>query len=226
MLVPVVLLTASVALSARAAAVPSLEVPACPAQAHIAYTAGVPAGRNDFPLTTVELCYEAAAIRLTLTAHNETAFFFNPAYGTNDALYEYEVLEAFLHRGAGDPQTYLELEVAPNNATYQSFIYNPSRVRAPGTPFDHFLIPDPVGDGLRAETRLDRAAETWESRLVVPLALFNVEDGCARGTRWRMNFFRTVTSPALFPDQVLGAWSPPDEANFHVTPFFGHVVFV
>lgn len=51
-------------------------------------------------------------------------------------------------------------------------------------------------------------------------------DGAAQGTKWRMNFFRTVVAPDTFPNQTLSAWSPPDKASFHMTPFFGHVEFI
>jgi hypothetical protein len=41
-----------------------------------------------------------------------------------------------------------------------------------------------------------------------------------------MNFFRIITHRSTFPDQFYGAWSQPDEANFHMSPYFGHVKFV
>lgn len=218
-------LAAAPALAKKHTSVPSLKVPACPAKGTVKYSRTVP-DKAPFPPTKVDLCYTDSAISLTFTAYNETNFFFNPNYTTNGNIWEYEVMEAFIHRGTADPATYLEVEVAPNNVTYTSFIYNPSKVRAEGTPFDHFFIEDPLGDGFSASTTLDKARSTWTSSLRVPLALFNVDDGAARGTRWRMNFFRTVVAPETFPDQLLGAWSPPDKASFHMTPFFGNVLFV
>ena len=211
--------------SAFSASVPSLEVPACPSTATVQYNKSVPDGA-DFPLTQVDLCYDDCSIRLTFTAYNETNFFFNPSYGTNDPIWEYEVMETFIYRGTNDPQTYLEFEISPDNVTFQAFIYNPSKVRTEGAPFDTFFITEPLVDSLTAETALDRRAETWVSEARIPLGLFNVDDGQANGTEWRMNFFRTVTSPRTFPDQLLGAWSPPDQPSFHITPFFGHVKFV
>jgi hypothetical protein len=219
---------AATALSAPAlaASVPSLNVPACPAHGTIKYTKTVPStDKTPFPATQVDLCYGKSALSLTFTAYNETNFFFNPNYTTNEAIYEYEVMEAFIARGNADPATYLELEVAPNNVTYSSFIYNPSKVRAPGTPFDHGNLDGPT-DGITSITKLDKKAKVWTSKMSVPLALFNVDNGTAKGTTWRMNFFRTVVAPATFPNQGLGAWSPPSEASFHQSPFFGKVTFV
>lgn len=219
-------LAATASAHGRHPRVPQVNVPACPQKGTVTYNGRVPDQTKDFPLTQVDLCYTDTAIAITFTAHNETNFYFDPSQGTNDDIWEYEVMEAFIYRGTDDPQTYLEYEVNPNNATYQAFIYNPTEKRAEGAPFDHFFVSDPAGDGFTAETTLDRDAHTWVSDVRIPLALFNVNDGKARGTEWRMQFLRTITSPETFPDQELGAWNPPDEANFHITKFMGKVKFV
>ena len=205
--------------------VPSVKVPACPAVGSIQYSKTVP-DKKDFPLTQVDMCYTDSALAITFTAYNETNFYFDPEQGTNDDIWMYEVMEAFIHKGTDDPQTYLEFEVNPNNVTYQAFVYNPSKVRAEGAPFDHFFVSDPAADGFASETELDKEAETWVSDVTIPLGLFNVDVGKAKGTQWRMNFFRTVVSPETFPDQGLGAWSAPNKANFHITKYFGNVQFV
>ncbi|KAJ6520629.1 hypothetical protein DFH09DRAFT_1194051 [Mycena vulgaris] len=179
------------------AAVPSLKVPACPAKGTVTYNKSVP-DKAAFPLTQVDVCYDATAIHITFTAHNETNFFVNPNFTTNQPIYEYTAMETFIARATADPQTYLEFEIAPNNVTFQAFIYNPSKVRADGAPFDTFFVAEPLVDGLTA----------------------------AKGTQWRMNFFRIITAPSTFPAQFLGAWNQPNEANFHMTPFFGNVAFV
>ena len=205
--------------------VPSLSVPACPKTGRIQYHKSVP-DLTPFPLTQVDLCYGSSSLELTFTAYNETNFYYNASQGTNDDIYEYEVMEAFLYHGTNDPQTYLELEVNPNNVTYQAMIYNPSKVRAVGAPFDHFFVSDPATDGFSAKTKLDRKAHLWTSEVTVPLGIFNVDNGTAKGTKWRMNFFRTITNATMYPNQTLGAWSPPNQASFHITPYFGHVTFV
>lgn len=64
------------------------------------------------------------------------------------------------------------------------------------------------------------------SQVQIPLGFFNVDEGEAEGTEWRMNFFRTTTSASTLPVQNYGAWSPPNELNFHMTPYMGHVSFV
>jgi hypothetical protein len=226
MLRNIVIVTAAASIAAATNCnVPSVKVPACPAVGTIQYSKTVP-DKKDFPLTQVDMCYTDSALAITFTAYNETNFYFDPEQGTNDDIWMYEVMEAFIHKGADDPQTYLEFEVNPNNVTYQAFVYNPSKVRAEGAPFDHFFVSDPAADGFSSETELDREAETWVSSVKIPLGLFNVDVGRAKGTKWRMNFFRTVVSPETFPDQGLGAWSVPNKASFHITKYFGNVQFV
>ncbi|KAJ8121538.1 hypothetical protein O1611_g10079 [Lasiodiplodia mahajangana] len=206
--------------------VPSLNVPSCSkGTGSVHYDRSVPNGESKFPLTQVDLCYTDSAIKITFTALEEVNFFYNESQTTNDPLYEYEVMEAFIYHGTNDPTSYLEFEVSPNNVTWQAFIYNPSKVRAAGAPFDNGQLASPIVDGLVTSTVLDRAAGIWISNASIPLGLFNVDNGEAKGTKWRMNFFRTIVSPETFPDQGLGAWNPTNMSNFHMTPFFGNVYF-
>jgi hypothetical protein len=123
------------------------QVPACPAKGTVQYNKSVP-DKVAFPLTQVDVCYDASAIRITFTAHNETNFFVNPNHKTNDPLFQYTAMETFIARSTNDPKTYLEFEVSPANVTWQvrfcplpswselidlntlqqAFIYNPSKV--------------------------------------------------------------------------------------------------
>lgn len=216
------------AIAAAVAAVdiplPSLLVPQCPGQGTAVIDRTAP-DRTAFPLTTVSLCYTQTALQLNFTAFQETNYYYNASQGTNGDIYNYEVMEAFIYHGRNDPQTYLEFEVNPNNVTYQAVVYNPTKVRAANAPFDHFFVTDPSTDGFSASTTLDKAAQTWWSSVQIPLALFNL-DGHVQGSQWRMNFFRTITSPSMYPNQTLGAWSPPNQPSFHITPYFGHVAFI
>ncbi|KAJ6588568.1 hypothetical protein B0H19DRAFT_1100128 [Mycena capillaripes] len=228
MFVRTILVAAAVVVPALAASnisVPSLNVPACPAKGTVTYNKSVP-DKVAFPLTKVEVCYDDSHIDITFTAFNETDFFVNSSYTTNDPIYQYTAMETFISRGTGDPQRYLEFEVAPNNVTFQAFIYNPSKVRADGAPFDTFYVATPLIDGLTAKTTLDKPKGLWVSAARIPLGFFNVDNGEAKGTVWRMNFFRIITHPATFPAQFYGAWNQPDEANFHMSPYFGNVHFV
>ncbi|KAI0884559.1 uncharacterized protein GGS22DRAFT_188768 [Annulohypoxylon maeteangense] len=218
------LLTVAGAVSATS--VPSMTAPACSAgKGSVSYDKTVP-DKASFPKTQVDVCYDDTSIHITFTAFEETNYYFNSSQTTNDPIWQYEVMEGFVYRGTNDPQTYLEFEVSPNNVTFQAWIFNKSKVRAASAPLDTSYLTQPLVDGLTAETTLDKEAQTWVSSATIPLGLFNVDDGQAAGTEWRMNFFRTVVSPDTFPDQLLGAWNPTNESNFHMTPFFGRVSFV
>uniref|UniRef100_A0A093VJ14 Carbohydrate-binding domain-containing protein n=1 Tax=Talaromyces marneffei PM1 TaxID=1077442 RepID=A0A093VJ14_TALMA len=222
--IPVVV-AAAAAVSSRSDAqlVPALKVPECPGQGVATFNESNP-DHAPFPLTKVSLCYTLTFLELKFEAYNEESFFFNPDHKINDDIWQYEVMGIFISPGPNDPATYLEVDVSPNNVTYQAFIFNPTRVHAAGTPFDRFLVGDPKTDGIEASTHLDREAQIWTSLVQIPLTLFNVED--PQGSLWRINFFRTVTSPELFPDRRLGAWALTDQPHLHVTPCFGKVTFI
>ncbi|KAJ2314571.1 hypothetical protein H4S02_001839 [Coemansia sp. RSA 2611] len=210
-------------LAAAVAANDSVNVPQCPNLASVAFTTAIPSG-PPCPATKVDLCYTSTQLHLTFTAYNETNFYYNADHQTNDDIWAYEAMEAFISRGPDDPQTYFEYEVSPNNVAFNAFIFNPSRVRKDGAPMDQAFIGDPLADGFTVNTKTDKEKGLWVTESVVPLALFNGET--PKGSVWRMNFFRTVTSPQMFPDQQLCGWRNTGEANFHVTPVFGKINFV
>ncbi|KYK60782.1 hypothetical protein DCS_01920 [Drechmeria coniospora] len=226
-LLPVFALAAGVVVSCVAAAgVPHVDIPSCSrGKGFLEYSKSVPE-RTAFPRTQVGLCYSDLYLHINFVAHDEVNFYFNSSQGTNDDIWKYEVMEAFIQKGKDDPKSYLEFEVNPDNVTYQAFIFNPSKNRADGAPFEHAFIKDPAAIGIQSTTILDRDGRLWMSNVQIPLGLFGVYRDKAKGTLWRMNFFRTVVDPKTYPQQELGAWSPPDKANFHITPFFGIARFV
>ncbi|KAI8318543.1 hypothetical protein GQ54DRAFT_80236 [Martensiomyces pterosporus] len=201
-----------------------LYVPACPSVTSAKFASEIPDASLPCPPTQVDICYTSTTLNFVFTAYNETNYYFDPNQGTNGDIWAYEVMEAFVYKGYNDPQTYFEYEVNPNNVTYNSFVYNPSRVRKAGTPFDHAFVSDPFGDGFKVNTVLDKSKNTWASSSTIPLALFNGEN--PRGSIWRMNFFRTVTGPSTYPNQQLCGWKNTGAASFHITPAFGTLLFV
>ena len=98
---------------------PSLTVPHCDSgitTATINKRLGTLAA--DFPEATVDLCYTDKSIELTFKAQGEKSYHVDEAYGNNDPIWEYTVLEAFIALGGHDPTEYLEFEVAPNNVIW------------------------------------------------------------------------------------------------------------
>ncbi|KAI9345223.1 hypothetical protein BDR26DRAFT_835218 [Obelidium mucronatum] len=173
--------------------------------------------------STVSICYTDNAIKLNFLNTKEPYYAVNPAYGHNDNIWEQTVAEAFIVNVPSfdvDPTTYLEFEVSPTNQTYSAFIYNPSKVRTPGTPFDHFFIAArtaaaPVSTESPAATTTNKAQKTWTSDVSLPLALFNVNRPA--GTVWRANFFRTTFDGK---DQTYGAWNAPNVISFPPSSMF------
>ncbi|KAI8318544.1 hypothetical protein GQ54DRAFT_300208 [Martensiomyces pterosporus] len=214
----------SLAALSTAALGADLSIPACPSTASLQFSVGIPDLNPSCPLTQVNLCYTSTALQLNFIAYNETNFYYDSTQGTNGDIWAYEVVEAFIQKGSADPQTYFEYEANPNNVTYNAFVYNPSRTRAAGAPFDHAFVSNPFGDGFAVNTVLDKTNKVWSSYNTIPLALFNGEN--PQGTTWRMNFFRTVTSPSTYPSQQLCGWKNTNAYNFHVTSAFGVVAFV
>ncbi|KAI6316483.1 hypothetical protein MCOR30_009297 [Pyricularia oryzae] len=194
-------------------------VPACPHWSMVLWQNPVPKDDNTtFPRTHTTMCYDKTSIHLNFTALDEKNFHFNASQGNNDPIWQYSVMEAFIALGEDDPATYLEFEVNPNNVTFQAIIYNPSKVRDEPMDTAFLGIPFPTA------TEIDKKTEYWNSYTRIPLGLFNLDSKTVKGTKWRMNFFRTVTSNATFPEQLLGAWKPTPKANFHMTPYFGRVM--
>jgi hypothetical protein len=221
-------IVAAIALAAPALSwsppVPSLNVPSCPVKTFFKFNTSAPDG-TPFPLTEFRICWGWDGFSIDFYGSDEMTWLFNPNYTTNDPIYQYEAIQVLIAPGTENPATYLELDIAPNNVTYSAIVYNPSFIRWPGQPFDKALLNGPA-DGIYANTVLEPQFKTWRTYMEIPFSLFNIVGGQGNGTQWRMNFARTVTTPKTFPKQTLGAWSPPDEASIHKSPFFGHVTFV
>ena len=69
-------------------------------------------------------------------------------------------MESLINRGTKDPHIYFEFEVAPNKLIFNAFVYNPSKIRTEGTPFDGAYIRNPIANGITAKTTLDRPGKT------------------------------------------------------------------
>ncbi|KDO31716.1 hypothetical protein SPRG_03634 [Saprolegnia parasitica CBS 223.65] len=204
--------------------VPSLSVAACPTRSVIAIGERV-VNRAPYAGTTVALCYTNTTIELTFSATQQDTFFVQPTYGHNDNIWEYNVMETFLALGDDDPTSYFEFEVSPTNQTYSAFILNPRRDFSP--PVGHFYVGKDEAEaralGITATTSMYETNKTWTSDVSLPLNLFNVVN--PKGSVWRMNFLRKITSPATFPQLACGAWNAPNQDNFHLTSCFGRVRF-
>lgn len=176
--------------------------------------------KDDFPESTVELCYTDISLELKFQAQDEISFLVNETYVNNDSIWMWTVMEAFIATGDHDPTEYLEFEVAPNNVIYTARIHNPNK---DFTKHSAAFIDDWDSYPITSETTRDVEAQTWTSDVSLPLSMFNV--AAPEGTQWRMNFFRTfyASSTDSTAEQEYGAWNPNKLVSFHQSPCFGKV---
>lgn len=78
--------------------------------------------------------------------------------------------------------------------TFNAWIYNPSKVRAAGYPFNGAYITDAIEDGIVGQTTLDRSMHTWVSDVKIPLAHFSVDQ--PQGSKW-VCYCLPLTGPRL-----------------------------
>ncbi|OQR94906.1 hypothetical protein THRCLA_08068 [Thraustotheca clavata] len=218
-------LTLSAATDLGCFPLPTIDVPSCPStiQADISQRL---VDRSPFPQTHVDICYTDTSIELSFHAKEQINFMTNPEYGYNDNIWQYNVMETFISLGTQDPATYFEFEVSPTNQSYGAFVFNPHKDFS--SPIGHFFVGANVDEarsfGISVSTQSNEETQMWSANASFPLTLFNVD--IPQGTTWRMNFFRKITSPSIFPAQDCGAWNAPNQYNFHETPCFGLVRFV
>src|SRR5262249_14415366 len=124
----------------------------------------------------------------------------------DDKLWTEEAVEVFLDAD-GDKATYVELQVNPKNAVFDSYL---PKYRENQNDFEAGMKPAVFVDG-----RVDKRDDTdkgWSVEMQIPLVSARGKDATMKnvppviGTVWRANFFR-MDMPAGKP-QAGTAWSP------------------
>lgn len=172
--------------------------------------------------TRVKALWDDRALYLAFECDDRDIF--SPYKRRDDALYNGEVVEAFLATG-DDRRRYVELEVSPANVLFDARVVN---LRPKGR-----MTVDPSWNakGLRSAVRvrgtLNRRGDRdrgWTVELVLPFADLDLPRPVAPGDAWPANFYRIDRGA---PEEF-SAWSPTlvDPPNFHVPARFGKLVFV
>jgi len=147
------------------------------------------------------LRFEAFYRSITVFADSEPS-------GRRDLLWDRDVCEVFLQPSSLAPDTYKEIEVAPNGFWIDLEI-------APGERRD-------MKSGLQRRTNIDERNKRWHAMLAIPMEAL-VQDFRISSV-WRVNFFRVegASEPRFY-----SAWRPTNTAkpNFHVPEAFGALVF-
>jgi hypothetical protein len=141
----------------------------------------------------------------------------------DDKLWTQEAVEMFIDAD-GDGKTYVELQVNPKNATFDSYLASYRKNE------------NDWNSGMKTAVKVDGTIEDrkdtdkgWTVEMAIPLAdamgklkeMKNVPPKV--GTEWHVNFFR-LDMPAGRPQQGTG-WSPPMVGDFHALDRFGVLAF-
>jgi hypothetical protein len=134
----------------------------------------------------------------------------------------------------GNGRSYIELQVAPNGAIFDSYL--PERRRYEDT-VDPKMKPFGWNSKLQAKVRVDGTLNKredqdkgWTLELALPLEDVKGMDTASAvklppspGDVWRINFYR-MDVPQGKPQQAAG-WAPPMVGDFHALDRFGQLVF-
>jgi hypothetical protein len=141
----------------------------------------------------------------------------------DEHLWKEEAVEVFLDVD-DTAETYIEIEVSPNNVLFDSFIVDTLDIDVAATA-EYDL------SGIRTAVRVDGTVNEhrdvdrrWLVEIAMPLAEMVTDFDAAMLTRfrWRINFYRIDRSPA--GESSFYAWSPTG-GRFHRPSLFGTLQF-
>jgi len=141
----------------------------------------------------------------------------------DDKLWTQEAAEIFLDPD-GDGKTYVELQVSPQNVTFDSWL---PAYRQNDNAWDSGMQTAVVVDGTL--NKRDDTDKGWTAELRIPLAAVKGRLETVKGvppqvgTTWRANFFRLDQPNGK--SQTGSSWSPPLVGDFHALDKFGTLVF-
>lgn len=173
---------------------------------------------------------QVAGVKLLWDEHNlYVGFEFadTDVWGTlpnhDDKLWTQEAAEVFLDPD-GDGRTYVELQVSPQNVTFDSWL--------PGYRQNDNAWESGMQTGVAVMGTLNQRDDRdvgWTAEMRIPMAavkgrLEQVQGVPPQiGTQWRANFFRLDQRQGK--PQTGSAWSPPLVGDFHALDKFGTLVF-
>ena len=141
----------------------------------------------------------------------------------DDKLWTQEADEMFIDAD-GDGKTYVELQVNPKGATFDSYL---PTYRKNENDWDAGLKAGVTVDGTL--NKRDDEDKGWTAELAIPLESVKGKEKEMKnvppkvGTEWRVNFFR-MDQPNGRPQSGTG-WSAPMVGDFHALDKFGVLIF-
>ncbi len=138
---------------------------------------------------------------------------------------ENEVVEIFL-TPLGDPSSYFELQINPNNAAYDTAVFNPEGVGS-GCRLDISWTCAGLRHGVQLAGTLNDPSDrdtAWSCELGIPITTMIAPGKSVQpGDRWRVNLYRVNRTPE---GVEYAAWSPTGAIDYHRPRRFGVVKFV
>lgn len=222
----------------KSTGLPCVEIPSCDSgKTGTVVVNQLSGGQGKAKSTTkVGVCYNAGSLSFEMTNAAQN-YYSSYNYGAcNDNVFNSDVVEVFMAPWSKDepsPHCYVELDVAPSNAIFQSGIYNPNLNH---TGVKNYLI-DCESSGVSSTTNVNLASNTWVETLTVPWSVVDKPYGCPvsvpTGNQvYRMNVYRVnelsaVTTCSSSTCEYM-AWSPTGSVPpaFHEPTKFGYTIIV
>jgi len=171
--------------------------------------------------TAIQVFHDTENLYLAFTANdlNIHSQFTN----RDDSLWLQEAVEVFIDTDISTPNQYAEIQVAPSNILYDSYIVNPTKIDVPATKkFNFKNIRTAVQVNGTINNNKDKD-QSWTVEIAIPFEelLKDFEPEKLSTYNWAINFYRINQDGG--PLKYM-AWSPT-EGSFHQPTRFGTLVF-
>ena len=170
--------------------------------------------------TQVRTCFNETYIYISFVCYDADIW---GDYSERDQhLWKEEAVEVFIDTD-DEPNSYVEIEVSPNNVLFDSYIIDPQNIDIAATKkFDLPGIQTSVFVKGTMENR-DDTDERWDVEIAIPISdLTQKEKYASCDSLWKINFYRINRDPDK--DSEGYAWSPTF-GRFHKPSAFGVLRF-
>lgn len=182
-------------------------------------------GQSIKERTEVNLKYDKEFIEIKFECFDNPRTEQNSYTKDNSAMYNQEVFEVFISPGEKVPETYLEIEINPNNALFLGRISNKNKI------FNNEYV-DIKASGITHKVEQDLEKNSWAGYLKIPWKLIINKE--SKESIYRVNFYRIISNKDHDDSNwkvdennaTFGCWSSTmaDHPKFHVPERFGFLV--
>lgn len=170
--------------------------------------------------TSARTCYDDDNLYIAFVCNDRDIY--STFTERDQHLWEEEAVEVFIDV-ADEPNTYVEIEVSPNNVLFDSYIVDPVHIDVKETSkFDLAGIKTAVTVEGTVNQR-DDVDRKWIVEIAIPFTdlVSDFNDQLLKEVKWKINYYR-IDRDADGP--VHYAWSPTG-GRFHKPSVFGILVF-